>query len=103
MAFHALFQNIPKIVNGIYFWDSRWPIYCRKGRIMPIKPASSQPTLVGGTVVLLENSITVRIAEQHKWMGVVTQQHFAPNCIERGWYTYQRSQAAPRKDTLDHD
>ncbi|GFU20427.1 hypothetical protein TNCV_2521921 [Trichonephila clavipes] len=33
---------------------------------MLIQPASSQPGLVKGTVVLLENSITLRITEQHK-------------------------------------
>ncbi|GFW34555.1 DUF1758 domain-containing protein [Trichonephila clavipes] len=32
------------------------------------QPSSSQPRLVRGTVVLLENSITMRITEQHKRM-----------------------------------
>ncbi|GFW36585.1 hypothetical protein TNCV_1955851 [Trichonephila clavipes] len=35
---------------------------------MLIHSASSQPGLVRGTVVWLENSITVRITEQHKRM-----------------------------------
>ncbi|GFT07624.1 hypothetical protein TNCV_4045731 [Trichonephila clavipes] len=35
---------------------------------MLIQPSSSQSGLVGGTVVLLENSITVRITEQHRRM-----------------------------------
>ncbi|GFU24484.1 uncharacterized protein TNCV_2264441 [Trichonephila clavipes] len=34
----------------------------------------------------------------------VTPQHFyVPNCIERGWYTNQRSQTVPRENTPDHD
>ncbi|GFU55132.1 hypothetical protein TNCV_426371 [Trichonephila clavipes] len=41
---------------------------------MLIQPASSQEGLVRGTVVFLENSITVLIIEQHKWMEVITQQ-----------------------------
>ncbi|GFT38941.1 hypothetical protein TNCV_388071 [Trichonephila clavipes] len=52
---------------------------------MLIQSASSHPGLVRGTVVLLENSITLRITEQHKRMEVVFQQLFAPNCIEGGW------------------
>ncbi|GFU43093.1 hypothetical protein TNCV_109161 [Trichonephila clavipes] len=42
MAFHALFQNIPKRFNRIYVWVSRWPIYDRKVRGILIQPASSQ-------------------------------------------------------------
>ncbi|GFS62448.1 hypothetical protein TNCV_1262401 [Trichonephila clavipes] len=38
----------------------RCPIYDRKVRRMLIQPASSQSGLVRGTVVLLENSITMR-------------------------------------------
>ncbi|GFX29665.1 uncharacterized protein TNCV_2749991 [Trichonephila clavipes] len=41
-----------------------WPIYDRKVKGMLFQPASSQPGLVGGTVVLLENSFTLRITEQ---------------------------------------
>ncbi|KFM77780.1 hypothetical protein X975_15866, partial [Stegodyphus mimosarum] len=59
MGFHALFQNIPKMLNRIYVWASRWPIYDRKFREMLIQPASSQARLVRGTVVLLENYTTV--------------------------------------------
>ncbi|GFY16923.1 transposable element Tcb1 transposase [Trichonephila clavipes] len=35
---------------------------------MLLQPASSQPELMEGTVVLLENSITVRITKEHKQM-----------------------------------
>ncbi|GFX87747.1 hypothetical protein TNCV_2190241 [Trichonephila clavipes] len=56
------------MLNKIKVWASRWPIYDRKVRGMLIQSASSQPGLVRGTVVFLENSITVRITEQHKWM-----------------------------------
>ncbi|GFW36850.1 hypothetical protein TNCV_4348911 [Trichonephila clavipes] len=52
---------------------------------MLIQPASSQPGLVRGTVVLLENSLTVRVTEQQKRMEMITQQHYLPNCIEGGW------------------
>ncbi|GFV55696.1 hypothetical protein TNCV_754961 [Trichonephila clavipes] len=69
---------------------------------MLIQPASSQPGLVRGTVVLLENFTTVRVSEQHK-RKVNTQQLYVPNCIEGGWYTHQRSQTVPRKNTPDHD
>ncbi|GFX34944.1 hypothetical protein TNCV_2328841 [Trichonephila clavipes] len=41
---------------------------------MLIQPASSQPGLVRGTVVLLKDSITKRITEQHKWMESSTFQ-----------------------------
>ncbi|GFW90053.1 hypothetical protein TNCV_3485051 [Trichonephila clavipes] len=64
---------------------------------MLIQPANSRPGLLRGTLVLLENSITVRITEQHKWMEVITQQLYVPNCIEGGWYTHQRSQTVPPK------
>ncbi|GFX12612.1 hypothetical protein TNCV_3157331 [Trichonephila clavipes] len=40
---------------------------------MLIQQVSSEPGLVRGTVDLLENSITGRITEQHKRMGVITQ------------------------------
>ncbi|GFV98622.1 jerky-like protein [Trichonephila clavipes] len=43
---------------------------------MLIKLASSQPGLVRGAVVLLENSITVRITEQHKRMECNAEQLF---------------------------
>ncbi|GFT40245.1 uncharacterized protein TNCV_627491 [Trichonephila clavipes] len=49
---------------------------------MLIQPASSQPGLVRGTIVLLETSITVWITEQQKGMEVITQQLYVPNCIE---------------------
>ncbi|GFV95742.1 hypothetical protein TNCV_1727921 [Trichonephila clavipes] len=58
---------------------------------------STRPGLVRGTVVLLENFITVRITEQHKWMEVINQQFHVPKCINRGWYTHQRSQTVPPK------
>ncbi|GFW23739.1 hypothetical protein TNCV_2032821 [Trichonephila clavipes] len=70
---------------------------------MLIQTASNQPGLVKGTVVLQENSITVRITEQYKRMEVITQQFYLPNCIEGGWYTPRRSQTVPQKNTLDHD
>ncbi|GFY30601.1 hypothetical protein TNCV_3117631 [Trichonephila clavipes] len=44
--------------------------------------ASSKPGLVRGTVVLLENSITVWITKQNKRMEVNTKQLYEPNCIE---------------------
>ncbi|GFX74259.1 hypothetical protein TNCV_838131 [Trichonephila clavipes] len=52
---------------------------------MVIQPASCQPGLVRGTVIFLENSITVWIVEQHKRMEVITQQLYVSNCIEGGW------------------
>ncbi|GFW23195.1 hypothetical protein TNCV_3802951 [Trichonephila clavipes] len=67
------------------------------------KAASSQPGHVRSAVVLLENSITVRITEQHKRMEVITQQLYVPNCIEGGWYSHRRSQTVPRKNTQGHD
>ncbi|GFW35228.1 hypothetical protein TNCV_1695431 [Trichonephila clavipes] len=70
---------------------------------MLIQPCSSQPELARGTVVLLENSITMRVTEQHKRMEVITQQLEVPNSIEEGWYTNQRFPTAPRKNTPDHD
>ncbi|GFY32503.1 hypothetical protein TNCV_3560111 [Trichonephila clavipes] len=45
------------------------PIYDRKVRGMLIQPASSQLRPVRGAAVFLENSITVRITEQHKKDG----------------------------------
>ncbi|GFW16938.1 hypothetical protein TNCV_2760661 [Trichonephila clavipes] len=51
---------------------------------MLIQPASSQTGLVRGRVVMLENSITVLITEQHKRMELIIQQLYAPNCIEGG-------------------
>ncbi|GFX65989.1 hypothetical protein TNCV_14101 [Trichonephila clavipes] len=91
------------MLNRIYIWASRWKSYDRKVRGMLIQPASGQPGLVKGTVVLLENSITVRITEQHKRMEVITQQLYVPNYIEDGWYTHQRSKTVPRKNTTNHD
>ncbi|GFT97131.1 hypothetical protein TNCV_3857971 [Trichonephila clavipes] len=69
---------------------------------MSIQPVSSKPRLVRGTVVLLENSITVRITEQHKRMEVITQQLYVPNCIEAGRYMHQRSQTMPQRNTPGH-
>ncbi|GFU68685.1 hypothetical protein TNCV_309001 [Trichonephila clavipes] len=50
---------------------------------MLIQPASSQPVLMRGTVVLLENSITVRITEQHKGIEVIPH---VPNCLQEVLY-----------------
>ncbi|GFU42010.1 hypothetical protein TNCV_4676971 [Trichonephila clavipes] len=91
------------MLNEISVWASRWPIYDRKVRGMHIQPASSQPGLVKCIVVLLENSITVRISEQYKQMELITQLLNVPNCIEGGWYTLQRSLTVPRINTPDHD
>ncbi|GFW74288.1 hypothetical protein TNCV_2524911 [Trichonephila clavipes] len=85
------------------FWASMWLIYDRKIRGMLIQSAICQPGLVRGTVVLLENSITVQITEQHKRMLVITQQLYVPNCIEGGWYTHHRPQAVPLKNTPNLD
>ncbi|GFW45727.1 thioredoxin-related transmembrane protein 1 [Trichonephila clavipes] len=80
----------------------QWPIYDKKSEeCSSIQPASSQLGFVRGTLVLLENSITVGITEQHKQMGVITQQLYLPNCIEGGWYMHQRSQTVPQKNTPD--
>ncbi|GFU54781.1 hypothetical protein TNCV_1082351 [Trichonephila clavipes] len=95
MFFHALLQNILKILNSIYVGASRWSISDRKVSGICLQPASSQPTLVRGTVVFLENSITVRITEQYKRTEMVSQQPYVPNCIEGDWYTHQRSQTLP--------
>ncbi|GFY19992.1 hypothetical protein TNCV_2146851 [Trichonephila clavipes] len=70
---------------------------------MIIQPASIQPEFFRGTVVLLENSITVQITEQHKRMDVITQQLYVPNCIEAGCYSHQKFQTVPRKYTPDYD
>ncbi|GFV89118.1 uncharacterized protein TNCV_4913171 [Trichonephila clavipes] len=51
---------------------------------MFIQPTSSQPGLVRGTAVLLENSITVRITEQNKRIERIAQQIYVKNCIEGG-------------------
>ncbi|GFW82577.1 hypothetical protein TNCV_4694591 [Trichonephila clavipes] len=60
-------QILAKAVhNSVRFVAYRGPIYDRKVRRMLIQPASSRLGLVRGTVVLLENSITVRITEQYK-------------------------------------
>ncbi|GFV40359.1 hypothetical protein TNCV_4092231 [Trichonephila clavipes] len=91
------------MLNRISFWASRWPIYDRKGRGILIQPASSQTGLMRGTDVLLENSITVRITEQHKRIEVISQQLNVLNCIEGGWQTHVRSQKVPRKNTLEYD
>ncbi|GFT63766.1 hypothetical protein TNCV_423831 [Trichonephila clavipes] len=56
----------------------------KKVRGMLLQPASSQPGLERGTVVLQENSITMRIIGEHKWMKVITQQLSVPNCMEIG-------------------
>ncbi|GFU28953.1 integrase catalytic domain-containing protein [Trichonephila clavipes] len=61
---------------------NRWPIFDRKVRRMLIQPSSSQPGLVRGTVVLLQNYITVRVSEQHKRMEVITLQLHVPNRIK---------------------
>ncbi|GFW55983.1 hypothetical protein TNCV_373891 [Trichonephila clavipes] len=68
MAFPALYQNIPKMLTMIQVGASRWPLYERKVMEMIIQPASSKPGLVSGTVVLLENYITMRVTEPHKRM-----------------------------------
>ncbi|GFV59167.1 hypothetical protein TNCV_2339081 [Trichonephila clavipes] len=54
---------------------------------MLIEPANSQTGLVRGTILLPENSITVRITEQHKRMEVITQKIYVSNCIEEVLYT----------------
>ncbi|GFW56570.1 hypothetical protein TNCV_1862801 [Trichonephila clavipes] len=83
----------------IYVWASRWPIYDRNVRreCLSKQTASSQPGLVRDTVVLLENSITVWIIEQHERMKVITHQIYVLNCIERDWYTQQGSQTGHQK------
>ncbi|GFT57160.1 hypothetical protein TNCV_1691781 [Trichonephila clavipes] len=53
---------------------------------------------VRSTVLLLENSNTVRITEQHKQMELITQ-----NFFKRDWYTQQRSKTIQRKNTSYHD
>ncbi|GFT17514.1 hypothetical protein TNCV_4807561 [Trichonephila clavipes] len=58
---------------------------------------------VRGAVVLLENSITVQITDQHKRRELITRQLYILNCIGGGWYTLQRSQTVPQKNTPDHD
>ncbi|GFT92930.1 hypothetical protein TNCV_740801 [Trichonephila clavipes] len=68
---------------------------------MLIRPSSSQPRLVRSTVVLLENSITVRITEEYKRMEVITQQLYVPNYIEGGWYTHQTSKTVPPQTMID--
>ncbi|GFY16874.1 hypothetical protein TNCV_3689321 [Trichonephila clavipes] len=70
--------------------DESSSFYVFRGMI--IQPTNSQPELMRGAVVLLENSITVRISGQRKRMEVITQQLYIPNCIDGGWYTHQRSQ-----------
>ncbi|GFU05475.1 hypothetical protein TNCV_3291171 [Trichonephila clavipes] len=64
----------------------------RKVRGILHQPASSQPGLVRGTVVLLENSITAHITGEHKWMEVITQQLSVPNCMEFGTRTEDHKQ-----------
>ncbi|GFU65149.1 hypothetical protein TNCV_4056191 [Trichonephila clavipes] len=51
---------------------------------MLIQSACSVSNLVRCTVVLLENSITARIKEQHKRIELTTQQLYVPKCIEGG-------------------
>ncbi|GFV32273.1 uncharacterized protein TNCV_1675591 [Trichonephila clavipes] len=53
---------------------------------MLIQPARSQLGLVRGTVVLLENSITLRITEQHKRMEFALSLVFYPPSLY-SWYT----------------
>ncbi|GFW34749.1 hypothetical protein TNCV_953771 [Trichonephila clavipes] len=74
----------------------------KKVRGMLLQPASSQPGLERGTVVLQENSITVRIIGEHKRMKVITQQLSVPNCMEIGTRTEDHKQC-PAKNTPDHD
>ncbi|GFV65228.1 hypothetical protein TNCV_4572281 [Trichonephila clavipes] len=75
---------------------------------MLIQPVSGQLGLVRGTVVLLENSITVRIREQRKRIEVITnavryvEQLYVPNCIKGSWYLHERTQIVPLKYTPDH-
>ncbi|GFS98445.1 hypothetical protein TNCV_3478401 [Trichonephila clavipes] len=64
----------------------------RKVRGMLLQPASSQPGLLRRTVILLENSITVRITEQNKRMEVITQTLSVPNCMEIGTSTEDHKQ-----------
>ncbi|GFV49599.1 hypothetical protein TNCV_2814571 [Trichonephila clavipes] len=66
----------------------RWPIYDRKVSGMLIQSASNEPGLVRGTVVLLENSLTMRTTEQNKRMEVFTQQLYVPKYVEGGWYMH---------------
>ncbi|GFW92200.1 transposable element Tcb1 transposase [Trichonephila clavipes] len=79
-------DRIPQLVINslIESMPQRWPIYDRKVRGTLIQPACNQPGLVRGTAVLLENSITVRITEQHKRVEVIIYQLYVPNCIEGG-------------------
>ncbi|GFU88529.1 hypothetical protein TNCV_4442061 [Trichonephila clavipes] len=57
------------------------------------QPANCQPGLVRGTVVLLENSITMRITEQSERMEVIPQQLNIPNCIVGGFSLADLGQA----------
>ncbi|GFT30721.1 hypothetical protein TNCV_759161 [Trichonephila clavipes] len=69
------------LIRAVRNWE---PIYDKKVRGMLIKPASSQMGLVKEAVVLLENSITMRITEQHNWIEGITQLLYIQNCIEEG-------------------
>ncbi|GFY07825.1 HTH_Tnp_Tc3_2 domain-containing protein [Trichonephila clavipes] len=64
---------------------------------MLLQPASSRPGLVRGTVVLLENSITVRITEQHKRMVAIPQQLYVPIHIMGVIYTSVSVLSCPSK------
>ncbi|GFX79240.1 hypothetical protein TNCV_695521 [Trichonephila clavipes] len=90
------------MLNRVYVWAFRRPIFDRKIRIMIIQSASSQPGLVKGSGAFLGNPITTRISEHHKRMEGISQQLYLPNCIERSWYTHQ-TPSVPRKSTPDYD
>ncbi|GFV26219.1 hypothetical protein TNCV_3150191 [Trichonephila clavipes] len=68
---------------GFNSWPSRWPRQ-KSSEECSSNQSAVKPGLVRGTVVLLENSITVRITEQHERMEMVTQQFYEPNCIVGG-------------------
>ncbi|GFT13058.1 hypothetical protein TNCV_431642 [Trichonephila clavipes] len=62
-------EHIQSLFESMRGWP---PVYYRKVRGMLIQPASSQPRLVRGTVILLEGYFTVRITELHKRMKLIT-------------------------------
>lgn len=67
VCFHTFLQNIPKMINRIYVWASRWPFHGREVRENLIQPGNSQPGPVRGVVVLLKYSTFVWMTVQHKW------------------------------------
>ncbi|GBL84569.1 hypothetical protein AVEN_191042-1 [Araneus ventricosus] len=72
MCFDAFLQNIPKVLNRIYVWASRWPIHDREVRGMLIEPGSSQLEPVRSAVILVKCSISMWMTVQHKWMEETT-------------------------------